>query len=110
MLCLLRLSVRIRGKWWRALRCLHEATAALYTSARSAMLHEDASRPLVLAFKHEDRTRYANAFGHWLTRAEAESLPQADMLVPVPLHPWPLLQRQYNQSLLLARVVRPQAG
>jgi len=58
-----------------------------YSSARSALLYDDASRPLVLAFKHADRTRYANAFGHWLARAGAEFLPQADMLVPVPLHP-----------------------
>ena len=110
VLCLLRLSVRIRGKWWRALRCLYEVPAALYTSARSALLYNDASRPLVLVFKHEDRTRYANAFGHWLARAGAKSLPQAGMLVPVPLHPWRLLHRRYNQSLLLARVVCPQAG
>ena len=74
------------------------------------LLYDDASRPLVLAFKHEDRTRYANAFDHWMARAGAKSLPQAGMLVPVPLHPWRLLHRRYNQSLLLARVVRPQAG
>ncbi len=74
-----------------------------YSSARSALLYDDASRSLVLAFKHADRTRYADAFGHWLARAGAEFLPQADLLVPVPLHPWRLLQRRYNQSLLLAR-------
>jgi predicted amidophosphoribosyltransferase len=74
-----------------------------YSSARSVLLYEDASRPLVLAFKHAYRTRYANAFGHWLARARTEFLPQADMLVPVPLHPWRLLHRRYNQSLLLAR-------
>jgi ComF family protein len=73
-----------------------------YSSARSALLYDDASRSLVLAFKHADRTRYADAFGHWLARAGAEFLPQADLLVPVPLHPWRLLRRRYNQSLLLA--------
>jgi len=75
----------------------------LYASARSALLYDDASRPLVLACKHADRIRYANAFGHWLARVGAESLPQVDMQVPVPLHPWRLLHRRYNQSLLLAR-------
>ena len=65
-----------------------------YASARSASLYDDTSRPLWLAFMHADRMRYVNAFGHWLARVGAESLPQADILVPVPLHPWRLLHRR----------------
>ena len=67
------------------------------------LLYDDASRPLTLTFKHADRTRYAVAFSYWLARAVAEFLPQVDILVPVPLHPWRLLHRRYNQLLLLAR-------
>lgn len=81
-----------------------------YAQARAALIYDEASRDLVLAFKHADRTRYADAFGHWLIRAGAEFLSDSDAIIPVPLHPWRLLQRRFNQSLLLARAVSRQTG
>ncbi|MEC8776511.1 MAG: ComF family protein, partial [Pseudomonadota bacterium] len=76
-----------------------------FDAARAALVYDDTSREIILRFKHADRTRYANAFGVWISRAGAELVPVADVVVPVPLHPRRLIGRRYNQSLLLARAV-----
>lgn len=78
--------------------------------ARSVLVYDDGSRPLVLAFKHADRTHAARPFGAWLARAGADILRDADLLAPVPLHRWRLLMRRYNQSALLAQAVGREAG
>lgn len=78
--------------------------------ARSVMVYDDGSRPLVLAFKHADRTHAARPFGAWLARAGADVLADAGLLVPVPLHRWRLLMRRYNQSALLAQAVGRECG
>ncbi|MEE3092837.1 MAG: double zinc ribbon domain-containing protein, partial [Pseudomonadota bacterium] len=76
-----------------------------FDAARAALLYDDASREIILRFKHADRTRYANAFGAWIIRAGAELVPLVDVVVPVPLYPRRLIGRLYNHSLLLARAV-----
>lgn len=81
-----------------------------YTAARSALAYDDASRNLVLAFKHGDHTHYAPAFGAWLQRAAAELLPASDWIVPVPLHRWRLFRRRFNQSTLLGRALSRRSG
>jgi ComF family protein len=83
--------------------CLMEAPH--FTSARAAMLYDDASRKLILGFKHGDRTYAAKALAVWMHRAGSEFLESADALVPVPLHRWRLFQRRYNQSALLAQQI-----
>lgn len=70
--------------------------------ARAVMAYDDGARPLVLGFKHGDRTHAATVFGAWLARAGREFATEADLLVPVPLHPWRLFLRRYNQAALLA--------
>lgn len=74
-----------------------------FRKGRSALRYEGAGRDLVLAFKHGDKTHAARCFVPWLVRAGAEFLNDADALVPVPLHPWRLLRRRYNQSCIMAR-------
>jgi len=81
------------------------ATPPRYTTARAAMLYDEASKDLVLGFKHGDRTYLTRALGQWLCQAGQEFLPAADCLIPVPLHRHRLFQRRYNQAALLARVV-----
>lgn len=46
----------------------------------------------------------------WMVRAAAGLLPEADLVVPVPLHWRRLFTRRYNQAALLASVVAQQAG
>jgi len=76
-----------------------------FERARAALIYDDASRRLILGFKHADRTEAAPAFGRWLARAGAALLADADLVVPVPLHRWRLFQRRYNQAALLAHAV-----
>ncbi|HUA54513.1 MAG TPA: ComF family protein [Candidatus Sulfotelmatobacter sp.] len=81
-----------------------------FERARAALIYDDASRRLILGFKHADRTEAAPAFGRWLARAGAALLADADLVVPVPLHRWRLFQRRYNQAALLAHAVGGLAG
>lgn len=70
--------------------------------ARSALVYDDESRNIILAFKHGDKTHFVKGFMPWLKRAGADVLHDADFIIPVPLHPWRLLQRRYNQSGLIS--------
>ena len=81
-----------------------------YARARSVMRYDDASRGLVLAFKHADRTDAAPAYGLWLRRAGAELLDDADATLPVPLHWTRLFVRRYNQAALLCHAIRRAGG
>ncbi len=58
-----------------------------FDAARAALFYDDASREIILRFKHADRTRYANAFGASIIRAGAELVPLVDVVAPVPLYP-----------------------
>lgn len=74
-----------------------------FDRARAALAYDAASKPLVLRFKHADRTDAAPAFALWMRRAGAELLRECDLVVPVPLHPRRLFLRRYNQAGLLAQ-------
>ena len=72
-------------------------------------LYNDASRKLVLAFKHGRRI----ALAPLLARLIAARLPQLDgewLAVPVPLHRLRLWRRGFNQSALLAREIARLSG
>lgn len=75
----------------------------------AATLYNDASRRLVLAFKHGGRI----ALAPLLARMMRARLPEVDrdwLVVPVPLHRWRLWRRGYNQSALLGREIARYSG
>lgn len=76
----------------------------------AATIYNDASRKLVLAFKHGNRI----ALAPMMAKLMAARLSQAGdgwLFVPVPLHRWRLWRRGYNQAALLAReLVRIRGG
>ncbi|MBT6138434.1 MAG: ComF family protein [Rhodospirillaceae bacterium] len=76
-----------------------------YTRARAAFIYDDASRPLILRFKHGDELHTAPTLGRLMARAGSTLLTDTDVIVPVPLHRTRLLARRYNQALELARVL-----
>ena len=80
-----------------------------YDRARAAFLYEGAGRELILAFKMADRSWVAPRLAAWLHRAAAPLLPDADLVVPVPLHRWRLLARRFNQAAVLAGLMARQA-
>lgn len=73
-----------------------------YDRARASLVYDEASKPMILGFKHGDKTHAVNSFIPWLKIAGTELLTETDFLVPVPLHRWRLLRRRYNQAALLA--------
>jgi ComF family protein len=81
-------------------RCI--ATPRAFARARAALLYTEAARPVLLAFKHSDRTINAVPLARLMARAGAMLLVECDVIAPVPLHRRRLLARRYNQSALLA--------
>ncbi len=81
-----------------------------FAGARSVLVYDDASRPLILGFKHADQTYAVRTFVPWLLRAGADYLRDDPLIVPVPLHRWRLLRRRYNQAALLAHGVARESG
>ena len=81
-----------------------------YHRARSAFVYIDASKPLVLRFKHADSIHAAPTLAKWMVNAGRELLESADLLLPVPLHWTRLLLRQYNQAALLVNSLASETG
>ena len=81
-----------------------------FARARAVFRYDDASKALVLRFKHADRVGAATPFARWMARAGADLLAEADVIIPVPLHRWRLLQRRYNQAALLANALGRLSG
>jgi ComF family protein len=77
---------------------------------RAACLYDSPVRELILGLKHGDRTDLAGLFAGWIARAAADILPDTDGVIPVPLHPWRLLRRRYNQAAEIARPLARRAG
>ncbi len=86
------------------------AAAPAFARARAVMRYDAASRPLLLGFKHGDRTEAAASFAGWMARAGRDLLAEAELVAPVPLHWRRLFARRYNQAALLTRALARQAG
>jgi ComF family protein len=77
-----------------------------YARAQAAVVYEE-DGPAGLAIKrlkYAGRREYLPVLQHWLQDSPCRELArEADLLVPVPLHPKRLRQRGFNQALLLAQ-------
>lgn len=89
----------------RCAACLARPRA--FDAARAACLYDETSREPILQLKHADRLDLAPMFARWLSRAARDLIEEADAIAPVPLHPFRLLRRRYNQA---AEVARPLAA
>jgi ComF family protein len=81
-----------------------------YDRARAVAHHSGAMRTLVHQFKYADRHDARALFGRWLGEAGRELLPDADLIVPVPLARWRLVTRRFNQAAVLAHELSRRAG
>ncbi len=81
-----------------------------FARARAACLYDEASRDLVLRFKHGDHQPLAGLFARWIARSAADLVTEADAVAPVPLHPMRLLARRFNQAAEIARPLAKSAG
>ncbi|WJY18291.1 ComF family protein [Alteriqipengyuania flavescens] len=75
----------------------------------AATLYNDASRKLVLAFKHGKRIALSRLMARLMLR-RLGALSEDTLLAPVPLHRVRLWQRGFNQSALLAREIERMSG
>ncbi|MDX2259952.1 MAG: ComF family protein [Hyphomicrobiaceae bacterium] len=80
-----------------------------YARARAVAVYDGTMRRLIHDFKFRDRLDARRMFGTWLIRAGETLLADADVVVPVPLHPWRLWARRYNQAALLGREIARRA-
>ena len=72
-----------------------------YTRAWGAFPYEPPLQDAIRLFKYHGKVVLTSYLGG-LLKKHAPSLPQVDMLMPVPLHSERLRERGYNQALLLA--------
>jgi ComF family protein len=77
---------------------------------RAVALYEDIARQLVHGLKYRDHLELVGWMAQWMARAGAEVIATADIIVPVPLHPWRLWRRRFNQSAALAGAVAAATG
>lgn len=89
-------------------RCIAEPPD--FDSARAALVYDDASHDLFIAFKHADRTELAPMLAAFLVRAGRGLVTARSIVAPAPLHRARLFSRRYNQAALLASAVARQAG
>lgn len=87
-----------------------EAEPPRFAQARAALRYDDGARSLILPLKHADRVELAAVLAHWMARAGAAMLDQAEVIVPVPLHRARLRRRRYNQAALLAGHLARRSG
>jgi ComF family protein len=80
--------------------CLAEPP--VFDLARSVFLYDEASKDLVLRFKHADALHMAKGLARMAVTAGAAFWREDCVLVPVPLHRWRLWRRRYNQAAVLA--------
>jgi len=76
-----------------------------FTCARSYAVYNDALHSAILLLKYEEVTRLGDWFASKLAEVVARDRDhfQADVVVPVPLHPDRFRERGYNQADLIAR-------
>ncbi len=76
-------------------------TKPAYTEAWSLYPYVPPLQEAIRLFKYGRKVTLADALADLLIRALPE-MPAADLVMPVPLHPTRLREREFNQSLLLA--------
>lgn len=86
------------------------ADPPVFGRARAVCRFDGTARDLVHKLKYGDRQELALTLGRMMAQAGRELLPDADLLVPVPLHRTRLWTRRFNQASALGAVVARLAG
>lgn len=80
-----------------------------FRRARAAVGFSGVPRQMVQSLKYHDHPELARWMAAWMVRAGREILSEADIILPVPLHPRRFLVRRFNQSAELARHIARQS-
>ncbi|WP_083255837.1 ComF family protein [Methylobrevis pamukkalensis] len=86
------------------------ADPPVFDRLRAVAIFDGGARDLVHDLKYRDRTDLAPMMGGLMARAGRDLLADADVIVPVPLHPFRLWQRRFNQAALLGAEIGRAAG
>lgn len=70
--------------------------------ARAAVIFDDLAAGIVHGLKYRDKPEAGRLMARMMARAGRGLLAEADVILPVPLHPLRLWRRRFNQSALLA--------
>lgn len=81
------------------------ATPRPYDAARSVMVYDNGSKPMILAFKHGDAIHMHTTLAPLVCALGTGFLTPDSVVVPVPLHWTRLIKRRYNQAAVLAQEV-----
>lgn len=83
-----------------------------YTAMRAPYLYEGGIMEAIHQFKYARKSHLGTSLGLLLNSFARKWLDKADgyLMMPVPLHPKRLRERNFNQSLLLARYAAPLLG
>ncbi|ETZ04518.1 ComF family protein [Holospora undulata] len=77
---------------------------------RSVWKYGASIKQLIFKFKHSHQIWLTEFFGHQMLRLLLEYCAQTTLIIPVPLHRKRLIQRGFNQALLLARWLSQHTG
>jgi ComF family protein len=86
------------------------ADPPVFRRARAVARYDGVARELVHKLKYGDRQELAIGMGRLMAGAAKDSLPEVDVIIPVPLHWTRLWQRRFNQAAALAAVVAGETG
>lgn len=86
------------------------ADPPVFARARAVCRFDGTARELVHRLKYGDRTDLSVTLARMMAQAGRELLPDAELIVPVPLHRTRLWSRRFNQAAALAQVLSRQAG
>lgn len=86
------------------------ANPPAFDRTRAAAVFAGPMQQLIHRFKYSDTHDARRLFGRWLVLAGATLLAEADILIPVPLNRWRLMERRYNQAAILSNEVSRLSG
>jgi ComF family protein len=86
------------------------ADPPVFRRARAVARYDGVARELVHKLKYGDRQELAIGMGRMMAGAARDSLPEVDVIIPVPLHWTRLWQRRFNQAAALAGSLARETG
>ncbi len=81
-----------------------------YDKAVAVFIYNDKSSDLITYFKYGDKIHAASTFAELMYNKCRDQIDDADIIIPVPLHPKRLLRRRYNQSALISNHINRLSG
>ncbi|QFT77854.1 ComF family protein [Erythrobacter sp. THAF29] len=79
-----------------------EADPPRHVGVHAATIYNDASRKLILSYKHGRKIALAGLLARMIAGRLPDLGSEVPLLIPVPLHRWRLWSRGFNQATLLA--------